>query len=70
MKKCTVAFATPARQWSWQVSLHDEATVDDALAEARAQTTGNTAPAESIVPWDARYEEPPTNPPKRSFGRS
>jgi len=53
MKKCTVAFATPARQWSWQVSLHDEATVADALAEARAQTTGNTAPAESIVPWDA-----------------
>lgn len=47
MKKCIVAFATPARQWLWPVLLEDSATVSDALAAARAQA-GNTD-----VPWNA-----------------
>lgn len=47
MKICTVAFATPARQWLWVVTLEDTATVSDALAAARAQA-GNTD-----VPWSA-----------------
>ena len=47
MKSCTVAYATPARQWLWQVRLSDEATVADALAEARVQAV------ETDVPWDA-----------------
>ena len=47
MKRCTVAFATPARQWLWQVELTDEATVADALAAARM------AAADIDVPWDA-----------------
>jgi putative ubiquitin-RnfH superfamily antitoxin RatB of RatAB toxin-antitoxin module len=47
MKRCTVAFATPERQWLWQLTLADEATVADALAEARARST------DSAVPWDA-----------------
>jgi putative ubiquitin-RnfH superfamily antitoxin RatB of RatAB toxin-antitoxin module len=47
MKRCTVAFATPERQWLWQLSLSDDATVADALREARAQAT------EGDVPWDA-----------------
>ncbi len=47
MKSCVVAFATPARQWLWPVSLEDTATVSDALAAARVQA-GNTD-----VPWDA-----------------
>ena len=47
MKTCTVAFATPERQWLWQVLLPDGATVADALAEARARS------AEDTVPWDA-----------------
>jgi len=47
MKHCTVAFATPERQWLWQVRLPDGATVADALAEARARSAG------SAVPWDA-----------------
>ena len=47
MKRCTVAFATPERQWLWQLVLADDATVADALREARVQT------AESAVPWDA-----------------
>jgi putative ubiquitin-RnfH superfamily antitoxin RatB of RatAB toxin-antitoxin module len=47
MKRCTVAFATPERQWLWPVLLTDDATVADALLEARART------AESDVPWDA-----------------
>jgi len=47
MKTCTVAFATPERQWIWQVQLSDDATVADALAGARAQSLGVD------VPWDA-----------------
>ena len=47
MKRCTVAFATPTRQWSWTVEIADSATVGDALAAARAQA-GALA-----VPWDA-----------------
>ncbi len=47
MKTCIVAFATPSRQWLWQVVLEEGATVADALAAARAQA-GN-----SPVPWDA-----------------
>jgi uncharacterized protein len=47
MKRCTVAFATPDRQWLWQVRLSDDATVADALAEARVQAT------DIDVPWDA-----------------
>ena len=47
MKRCTVAFATPDRQWSWQLELPDDATVADALLEARALA------ADIAVPWDA-----------------
>ena len=47
MKHCTVAFATPARQWLWQVELADEATVADALLAARS-TAGDAK-----VPWEA-----------------
>jgi uncharacterized protein len=47
MKHCTVAFATPQRQWLWTVALDDGATVADALAAARSQALGLE------VPWDA-----------------
>jgi putative ubiquitin-RnfH superfamily antitoxin RatB of RatAB toxin-antitoxin module len=47
MKHCTVAFATPDRQWLWQLQLPDDATVADALAQARVQA------AEADVPWEA-----------------
>lgn len=47
MKRCTVAFATPQRQWLWQVQLPDEATVADALVQARALS------ADAEVAWDA-----------------
>ncbi len=47
MKRCTVAYATPEKQWLWQVLLPMGATVADALAGARAQST------ETGVPWDA-----------------
>ena len=52
MKKCTVAFATPARQWLWQLELRDDANVADALAEARAQSTEGRVSVDE-VPWDA-----------------
>jgi putative ubiquitin-RnfH superfamily antitoxin RatB of RatAB toxin-antitoxin module len=47
MKRCTVAFATPDRQWIWPVDLPDGGTVADALRLAREQA-GDVA-----VPWDA-----------------
>jgi putative ubiquitin-RnfH superfamily antitoxin RatB of RatAB toxin-antitoxin module len=57
MKKCIVAFAMPARQWLWQVSLDDGATVADALAQARAQLCDVHSPEDPSpmdkVPWDA-----------------
>jgi putative ubiquitin-RnfH superfamily antitoxin RatB of RatAB toxin-antitoxin module len=47
MKRCTVTFATPDRQWIWPVEMPDGGTVADALALARAQAR------EVAVPWDA-----------------
>jgi putative ubiquitin-RnfH superfamily antitoxin RatB of RatAB toxin-antitoxin module len=47
MKRCLVVFAVPARQWSWSVTLSDDADVAAALAAARAQA------ADESVPWDA-----------------
>ena len=47
MKRCTVAYATPERQWLWAVILTDGATVADALEQARAQVAGIE------VPWNA-----------------
>src|SRR5262245_61976389 len=46
MKRCLVVFALPERQWQWQLTLPDAATVADALAAARAQAAGIEAP------WD------------------
>ena len=47
MKRCTVAYATPERQWLWPVSLPDTASVADALEQVRAQAAGLD------VPWNA-----------------
>jgi uncharacterized protein len=47
MKRCTVAYATPERQWLWVVALPDSATVAEALEQARAQAAGLD------VPWNA-----------------
>ena len=46
MKRCTVIFALPERQWSWQLELPDDATVGEALQSAQAQ-------AGVEIPWDA-----------------
>jgi uncharacterized protein len=47
MKRCTVVFALPERQWLWTVDLADDATVGDALSQARGQV------GDAHVPWDA-----------------
>src|ERR1041384_662657 len=47
MKTCLVTFATPARQWTWQVALEDAATVAGAPDRARDQA------GTLEVPWDA-----------------
>jgi putative ubiquitin-RnfH superfamily antitoxin RatB of RatAB toxin-antitoxin module len=49
MKRCTVAYATPERQWLWVVTLPDGATVADALEQARAQAAGLEVPWNSDV---------------------
>src|SRR5689334_14270950 len=47
MKRCTVVFALPDRQWLWTVDVPDDATVADVLGAARKQ--GDAAE----VPWDS-----------------
>lgn len=47
MKRCTVVYALPARQWLWALELPDDATIEDALRQARQQAGGLE------VPWDA-----------------
>jgi len=47
VKRCSVVFATPARQWIWQVEVNDDGTVRDALDAARARAGALE------VPWEA-----------------
>ncbi|MBV8146988.1 MAG: RnfH family protein [Gammaproteobacteria bacterium] len=49
-KRCTVAFATPARQYLWSVELAAQACIGDALAAARAQLPPGLT---EQVPWDS-----------------
>src|ERR1051325_6327459 len=46
MKRVTVVFALPERQWSWQLELPDGATVGEVL-ECAKQIAGKV-----IVPWE------------------
>jgi uncharacterized protein len=46
VKRCTVVFALPERQWSWPVTLEEQGTVGDALTIAQAQAERGD------VPWD------------------
>jgi len=46
-KRCVVAYATRDEQWLWTVELPDNATVADALNEARALSKREE------VPWDS-----------------
>lgn len=48
MKRCLVVYALPDRQWQWQVTLADAATVAEALAQARAQS------GEVAIPWEGQ----------------
>ena len=47
-KRCVVAYAESARQYLWPVELPAEATVAEAIAEARRQAQGS----EMHIPWD------------------
>jgi len=47
MKLCSVVYATPARQWRWQLEVSDAATVADALRAAQAKAGALD------VPWEA-----------------
>jgi putative ubiquitin-RnfH superfamily antitoxin RatB of RatAB toxin-antitoxin module len=46
-KRCVVAYATRDEQWLWNVELPDDATVADALNEAR------TLSKRDDVPWSS-----------------
>lgn len=48
MKRCTVAYALPRRQWLWTVDVSDGATVADVLERVRGLAQGVD------VPWDAQ----------------
>ena len=47
-KRCTVAFATPGRQYLFTVELPSEASIADALAAARAGADPGAG-----IPWDS-----------------
>jgi uncharacterized protein len=48
-KRCTVAYATPARQFLWEVELPRAATIGEALIAAR----GRAEPALcAAIPWE------------------
>lgn len=50
-KRCTVAFALPARQFLWEVELPAEATVAELLRLARLQAAAQKEAGQ--VPWDS-----------------
>lgn len=50
-KRCTVAFALPARQFLWEVELAVGATVAQVLDEARLQAADQGQAQQ--VPWDS-----------------
>jgi putative ubiquitin-RnfH superfamily antitoxin RatB of RatAB toxin-antitoxin module len=50
-KRCTVAFALPARQFLWAVELPAVATVAQLLEQARVQATARGE--DGSVPWDS-----------------
>lgn len=43
-KRCVVAFATRDEQWLWNVELPEQATVADALSEARSVANRDDVP--------------------------
>jgi uncharacterized protein len=46
VKRCTVAYALPERQWLWEVDAPDSATVGEIIGRARDM-------AETLeIPWD------------------
>ena len=47
-KRCTVAWAAPARQYLWSLELPPDATIADALAAARLAADA----AQAEIPWD------------------
>jgi uncharacterized protein len=47
MKRCTVVYATPARQWTWTVEVPGQANVAEVLQVARLNAV------DADVPWDA-----------------
>ncbi len=49
-KRCTVAYATRARQYLWSVELPWQASIADALEAARTQLPSALA---AQVPWDS-----------------
>jgi uncharacterized protein len=49
VKRCTVAYATPARQFLWQVELPLAATIGEALIAARALAEPAVC---ATIPWE------------------
>jgi uncharacterized protein len=50
-KRCTVAYATPARQFLWQVELPTAATIGEALQAARERAIAESALC-AAIPWE------------------
>jgi uncharacterized protein len=48
LKRCTVVYALPQRQYRWALELPATARISDALAAARALESTT-----SVIPWDS-----------------
>ena len=51
-KRCTVAWAAPARQYLWSLELPPGATIGDALTAARRDADADADAAQAAIPWD------------------
>jgi putative ubiquitin-RnfH superfamily antitoxin RatB of RatAB toxin-antitoxin module len=49
MKRCTVAYALPRRQWLWEVEAADSATVGEIIIRAREMAGAIDIPADGPV---------------------
>jgi putative ubiquitin-RnfH superfamily antitoxin RatB of RatAB toxin-antitoxin module len=52
-KTCLVAYATPQRQFLWTVNLPADATIAQAIDEARRQAALENPPMPDTIPWDS-----------------
>lgn len=52
-KRCAVIYALPDRYWSWTVDLTSDATIEEALQQARAMASRARSDDQPDIPWES-----------------